>query len=76
MVPRTSDVVRLTIDGDIEGLKALFAMKQASPFDQTDEPGCTLLHVCLNLIIYRECVRVAKSSASSTPFGAALRGMR
>lgn len=44
-IPLDSEVVNLTMHGDIQGLRRLFASKQASPFDRIEGNGYTLLHV-------------------------------
>lgn len=45
VIPANSEVVSLTIGGNIGGLQRLFASRKASPFDRTDRWGFTLLHV-------------------------------
>lgn len=44
IIPHGSPVFELCINGDIQGLKELFASRKASPFDM-DADGRTLLHV-------------------------------
>ncbi|KAL3431029.1 hypothetical protein BDV09DRAFT_188729 [Aspergillus tetrazonus] len=43
-IPLDSEVVNLTMYGDIQGLRRLFASEQASPFDRIEGNGYTLLH--------------------------------
>jgi hypothetical protein len=40
-------IFMLTIDGDLDGIKKLFADKEASPYDVAISTGRTALHVCL-----------------------------
>jgi hypothetical protein len=40
-------IFMLTIDGDLDGIKKLFADKEASPHDVAISTGRTALHVCL-----------------------------
>jgi hypothetical protein len=40
-------IFMLTIDGDLDGIKRLFADKEASPYDVAISTGRTALHVCL-----------------------------
>lgn len=45
-------IFMLTIDGDLDGIKKLFADKEASPHDVAISTGRTALHVCL-LLFYQ-----------------------
>jgi len=50
-VPRDSQVFDFIETNNIEGIKALFSRKLASPFDRVDASGWTTLHVQLSSIV-------------------------
>lgn len=47
VIPKRSPAIRYALSGDLQGLQGLFTARQASPFDQVEDTGLTLLHVSI-----------------------------
>lgn len=45
VIPRDSPAIRCALIGDLQGLQDLFTARQASPFDQVEDTGLTILYV-------------------------------
>lgn len=53
VIPRNSPAIRCALCGNLQGLQDLFTARQASPFDQVEDTGLTILYVSsLQLSIY------------------------